>query len=249
MPTILIVEDDPTVSEGIRRTLQAEYFTVRLAEDGLSALEWLTHYTPDLILADVMMPQMNGYQLYQRVRQNPEWLHVPFIFFTAKGEAEDIRYGKELGADDYLTKPVDPEDLVAAVRGRLTRFEQLNDRSQPSESVMPSGRYEFSGVMVDLARRQLFVQDEEVGLSPTEFDVMQRLILAEGAVVAYEDLLGYEEDDLLGERDAADRLRYHIRNIRGKLRAADGPDSIILNVRSVGYRLAETPKYLGDHIE
>ena len=80
-----------------------------------------------------MMPGMNGYQLYQRVRKNPEWLWIPFIFLTAKDEAEDIRFGKELGADDYLMKPIRPEDLIAAVIGRLERYRQLEARPQAAD--------------------------------------------------------------------------------------------------------------------
>jgi DNA-binding response OmpR family regulator len=239
--TILVVEDDPSVAEGVRRTLLRHGFAVQTVPDGLSALAWLENATPALIIADIMMPGMNGYQLHQRVRDNPDWVLVPFIFLTARAGIEDIRYGKEMGVDDYLTKPIDPEDLIAAVRGRLSRYSQLEDYQNPSADPRPAGCYELCGLVIDLARRQVTADDQEVGLSPTEFDILQRLVLADGAVIDYEALLGYGEDELLGDRDAAELLRYHIRNLRGKLKETDCADELIVNVRSVGYRLADRP--------
>jgi len=241
METILIVEDDPSVAEGVRRTLLHHGFDTDAVRDGLGALAWLEVNTPALIIADIMMPGMNGYQLYQRVRDNPEWVLVPFIFLTARAGVEDIRYGKELGVDDYLTKPIEPEDLIAAVRGRLSRYSQFEDRGRPAADPKPAGRYEVGALVIDLAYRQVMVDGQEVRLSPTEFDILQRLVLADGAVMDYEELLGYEEDEVLGDRDAAELLRYHIRNLRGKLKEADFDEELIVNVRSVGYRLAVRP--------
>lgn len=241
MYTILVVEDDPAVAEGIRRTIKADGLEARVAKDGMEALAFLDQATPDLIIADIMMPGMNGYQLYQRIRQNPDWVWIPFIFLTARAEVEDIRYGKELGVDDYLTKPIEPEDLQAAIRGRLRRYEQLGlDEQLPATN--PTGEYDVEGIRVDLSRRQVFVADEEVSLSPTEFDILQRLIAADGTVVHYEDLLGYDDGEVLGTKDAAELLRYHIRNLRKKLEAAGQAAELIINVRSVGYRLAAKPR-------
>jgi DNA-binding response OmpR family regulator len=238
---ILIVEDDPAVAEGVRRTLLRHGLDAYAVRDGLSALTWLEANLPALIIADIMMPGMNGYQLYQRVRDNPAWVLVPFIFLTAKAGVEDIRYGKELGVDDYLTKPIEPEDLIAAVRGRLSRYSQLEDRSRVAADPKPAGRYEVGVLTIDLAYRQVMVDGQEIRLSPTEFDILQRLVLADGAVMDYEELLGYEEDEVLGDRDAAELLRYHIRNLRGKLKEVDYDEELIVNVRSVGYRLAIRP--------
>jgi DNA-binding response OmpR family regulator len=239
--TILIVEDDPSVAEGVRRTLLRHGFDAQAVPDGLSALAWLEAHTPALIIADIMMPVMNGYQLYQRVRDNPAWVLVPFIFLTAKSGVEDVRYGKELGVDDYLTKPIEPEDLIAAVRGRLSRYSELGDQGQSAAESRPAGRYEVGDLTIDLAYRQVMVGGQEISLSPTEFDILQRLVLADGAVMDYEELLGYDEGEVLGNRDAAELLRYHIRNLRGKLKEADYGEELIVNVRSVGYRLAARP--------
>jgi DNA-binding NarL/FixJ family response regulator len=123
--TILVVEDDLSVRNAIGDMLRLHGFEVASAGDGFAALELMRQQTPDLILADIVMPGMNGYQFYHRVRGKAEWLWIPFIFLTALDEAGDIRYGRELGADDYIVKPFEPSDLLAAILGKLERFDQL----------------------------------------------------------------------------------------------------------------------------
>lgn len=239
---ILIVEDDPAVGLGLKKTLERQGFDVYLAPDAPLGLEWLEDHSPHLIIADIMMPGMNGYQFYQRVRQNVDWLRIPFIFLTARSDVEDIRYGKELGADDYLTKPIDPQDLIAAVRGRLIRYEQLdNTHRSGTSAASPRGKYQIEGVEIDLARREALVNGLAVSLSPTEFGILQRLLLADGGVVGYEDLLGYEDEAYSDKSDAAQRLRYPIRDLRNKLQSAGEALDIIVNVRGSGYRLISRP--------
>jgi CheY-like chemotaxis protein len=123
--SILVVDDQPTLLESVEFTLQATGYSVLTAKDGVEALTMLQSQTVDLILADIVMPRLNGYQLYERVRQNPRWVAIPFMFLTGQKLDSDIRYGKELGVDDYLTKPIQPEDLLAAVQGKLRRARQL----------------------------------------------------------------------------------------------------------------------------
>lgn len=123
--SILVVDDQPTLLESVEFTLQATGYSVLTAKDGVEALTMLQSQTVDLILADIVMPRLNGYQLYERVRQNPEWVAIPFMFLTGLNLDNDIRYGKELGVDDYLTKPIQPEDLLAAIQGKLRRAQQL----------------------------------------------------------------------------------------------------------------------------
>src|SRR4051812_22831312 len=125
MTTILVADDQPDLLAMISLTLESAGFHVLRASDGLAALALLQVQAVDLILADIAMPRMNSYHLYQRVRENPVWLAIPFLFLTARSLDSDIRYGKELGVDDYLTKPIEPEDLLAAVQGRLRRALQL----------------------------------------------------------------------------------------------------------------------------
>jgi RNA polymerase sigma factor (sigma-70 family) len=122
---ILVVEDELSVRRALEDMLSLHGFEVRSARNGFEALDLMHQQVPDLILADIIMPVMNGYQFYRRVRGEENWLWIPFIFLTAKDEAGDVRYGRELGADDYIKKPFEPEDLLAAMIGKLERFQQL----------------------------------------------------------------------------------------------------------------------------
>lgn len=122
---ILVLDDNHDFLMNIELTLQMEGYKVLSACSGSEALTLLEQTRPDLIISDIMMPEMDGYEFYQLVRQNPKLLSVPFIFLSAKGEKEDISLGKQLGVDDYLTKPLEPEDLVIAVETNLNRPSQL----------------------------------------------------------------------------------------------------------------------------
>ncbi|MCB0164988.1 MAG: response regulator [Anaerolineae bacterium] len=144
---IMVVDDNPEFLDGIELTLEMEGFKVWTANNGKSALEQLEKAfllkqrtggsglegLPDLILADIMMPEMDGYEFYDKVRANPFTNHIPFIFLTAKSGEENIRQGKELGADDYFSKLAPPEDLLASVKGKIKRVEQ---RRQINEEVV-----------------------------------------------------------------------------------------------------------------
>ncbi len=134
---IMVVDDNAEFLSGVELTLQMEGYQVIIAVNGQHALDKLQtaflgkgeegvsmERLPDLILADIMMPVMDGYALYDRVRASPYTNHIPFIFLTAKSAQEDIRHGKELGADDYLAKPFSTEDLLASIRGKLRRDRQ-----------------------------------------------------------------------------------------------------------------------------
>ncbi|RPJ56340.1 MAG: response regulator, partial [Dehalococcoidia bacterium] len=111
--SILVIDDEPDLLTNITLTLEAENYQVFTAGNGLEALDALQTQPVNLILADIAMPDMNGYQLYERVRARPEWVTIPFVFLTARAMDSDIRYGKELGVDDYLTKPIRAADLLA----------------------------------------------------------------------------------------------------------------------------------------
>ena len=123
--TILVVEDTPTILTVIREILLMEGYDVFTAENGKVALHTLESCNPDLIISDIMMPVMDGYELFDKVHENPNLTHVPFIFLTAKSTKKDVQFGKKMGADDYISKPFDNEDLIAAVRGKLHRMQEL----------------------------------------------------------------------------------------------------------------------------
>lgn len=123
--TILLVEDSDVLRQGLRSLLEQENYVVVTGGNGIEALEQLQSVTPDLILADILMPEMDGYALFEVIRSHPDWISIPFIFLTARRERKHILAGKRLGADDYLLKPISPDDLLTAIRSRLGRSQQL----------------------------------------------------------------------------------------------------------------------------
>jgi putative two-component system response regulator len=122
---ILLVEDNEVLREGLKSLLELEKYVLQVAGNGLEALDMMRSAPPDLILSDILMPLMDGHALFEAVRSKPEWISIPFIFLTARRERESILAGKKLGAEDYLLKPVSPEDLLTAIRSRLGRSQQL----------------------------------------------------------------------------------------------------------------------------
>jgi putative two-component system response regulator len=122
---ILLVEDSDVLRQGLKSLLEQENYQVITGGNGVEALEQMAETTPDLILADILMPEMDGYELFEAVRNRPEWISIPFIFLTARRERRHILAGKRLGAEDYLLKPISPEDLLTAIRSRLGRSQQL----------------------------------------------------------------------------------------------------------------------------
>jgi len=133
---ILVVEDDAHMREGIQDILETHGYEVWTAGDGAEGLQTLETLVPDLILSDIAMPTMDGYAFYEAVRRNPRWALVPFIFLTARGERADIRQGKRLGVDDYLTKPFDTEDLLAAVEARLKRMAEVRAATETEKEAL-----------------------------------------------------------------------------------------------------------------
>jgi putative two-component system response regulator len=123
--TILLVEDSDVLRQGLKSLLEQEDYRVITGGNGKEALDKMEVTTPDLILADILMPEMDGYELFEAIRSKSEWISIPFIFLTARRERKHILAGKRLGAEDYLLKPISPEDLLTAIRSRLGRSQQL----------------------------------------------------------------------------------------------------------------------------
>src|SRR6266851_1258831 len=124
--TILVVEDDGALLDGLHDMLELSGYHVLTARNGVEGLAVLQARLPDLIVSDINMPRMDGYQFYNQVRARPDWVSIPFIFLTAKSEKADVRQGKILGADDYITKPFEEADLLVAVQAKLNRRAQLD---------------------------------------------------------------------------------------------------------------------------
>ena len=239
MTTILVADDQRELRAMLCLTLESAGFQVLRAGDGLEALAVLQAETVDLILADIAMPRMNGYQLYQRVRENPRWLVIPFIFLTARSLDSDIRYGKELGVDDYLTKPIEPEDLLAAVQGRLRRASQLAHLiAQPAAPTPTNQRSITVGrLRIDSGQHRAWLDDQLIDLSAREFMLLEYLARRADTMVSPQELIrvthSLETDDV----EAGSLLRPMIRSLRRKLGYAVGEMGCIENVRGVGYRL------------
>lgn len=238
--SILIVDDQPEILENLEMVLEASGYRVLTASDGMEALDTLQAQPVDLILADIAMPRLNGYQLYERVRKNPEWVTIQFVFLTARTLDSDIRYGKELGVDDYLTKPIQPEDLVAAVLGKLRRAQQLGALLPPAEKALEKEPSELivGELRINAAQHQVWFGEQRIGLSAREFTLLYYLAERPNQVVPPQELIrathGLETDHV----EAGSLLRPLIRSVRRKLGYPAGETGCITNVRSVGYRLA-----------
>jgi putative two-component system response regulator len=124
-PVVLVVEDNEILKQGLQLLLEADGFSVIAAGDGLQALEQMRVTCPDLILSDISMPKMDGYAIFEAVRANPEWVAIPFIFLTARGNRDEVFEGKKLGVEDYLVKPINRQELISSVRSRLARSQEL----------------------------------------------------------------------------------------------------------------------------
>ena len=189
---ILVVDDEPVIKDSIAEILRIHGYQVLTASNGIEGLDVIRQEIPELIISDIMMPEMNGYQFYQRVRSNPEYLWIPFIFLSAKREGEDIRFGKELGVEDYLKKPIDAEDLLAAVIGCLKRFHQL-DESRQEEAQKHSA--DKVGEIPDF-----------VPLTPREFDVLRLMVEGKNNAEIAEELVV-----------ESSTIKTHVSNILSKL--------------------------------
>ena len=224
---VLVVDDEPRMIHFIRLNLEHDGYEVIEATSGTEALENLRDRLPDLILLDVMMPEMDGFETLQLLR---EISTVPVIMLTAKGEEEDRVRGLELGADDYITKPFSPREMVSRVRAVIRRTETP---SAPSRGPIEVDER----LKIDFDRREIFVEDELVKLRPTEFKLLFHLVQNAGWVVPHDQLLakvwGYEY------RDETHYLRLYVNYLRKKLEANPSDPKYILTERGVGYRFVD----------
>jgi two-component system KDP operon response regulator KdpE len=211
----------------IRMNLDLEGFTVFEAADGVQALKQVRDVLPDLIILDVMMPELDGFETLRDLR---EFSSVPVIMLTARGEEDDRVKGLELGADDYITKPFSPRELVSRVKAVLRRAETATPVSKAPIKVDDHLRIDFD-------RREVYVADKLIKLRPTEFRLLYHLVSNAGWVVPHEQLLakvwGYEY------RDETHYLRLYINYLRQKIEADPAKPKYILTERGVGYKFVD----------
>ncbi len=224
---ILIVDDEERMVRFIRLNLEHDGFLVSEAFNGRQAVQKLRDVNPDLILLDVMMPDLDGFDVLEMIR---EISNVPVIMLTAKGEEDDRVRGLELGADDYVTKPFSPRELVSRARAVLRRTE--------SASGSMHGLIEIDErLKIDFDRREVWLESKIVKLRPTEYRLLFHLVQNAGWVVSHDQLLskvwGYEY------RDEPHYVRLYINYLRQKLEKDAANPKYILTERGVGYRFID----------
>jgi len=224
---ILVVDDEERMVRFIRLNLEHDGFRVIEAFNGTQAINQIRSNLPDLVLLDVMMPDMNGFEVLKIIR---EVSSVPVIMLTAKGEEDDRVHGLELGADDYITKPFSPRELVSRVKAVLRRTE--------SASGTVHGLIEVDDhLKIDFDRREVWVDGELVKLRPTEYRLLYHLVKNAGWVITHDQILskvwGYEY------RDEPHYVRLYINYLRKKLEQDPANPKYILTERGVGYRFVD----------
>ena len=232
MPKILVVDDEAHIVELVKFNLEKEGYHVEVATDGISAVEKAQRIIPDLMILDIMLPGMTGLEVCRTLHKNPSTENIPIIMLTAKSEELDKILGLELGADDYMTKPFSPRELVARAKARLRRSQKETERKLGEEHLLDYGE-----VLIDLEKFQVFVRGNRMELTPKEFDLVRLFLANPGKVFSRDALLekiwGY---DYYGDSRTVD---VHIRHLRQKVEQDPGNPTLIETVRGVGYRLRE----------
>lgn len=224
MPKLLIVEDMESVVTLLRTILEREGFEVVSAQDGLEALEAVRREKPDLLLLDLILPGLDGLEVLRRIRNDPQTAHLPIIILSGKEEERDKVIGLEIGADDYVTKPFQANELVARIKSRLRR----------SATTEPARVLKVGNLEMNLDRYTVTLAGRPIHLTSKEFSLLRALIMTNGRVLSrdalFESVWGHHKDADLQSRT----IDVHIRSLRNKL----GPEGRrIFTVRNVGYRL------------
>lgn len=217
---ILLVEDDPTLGELLETELIRAGYSCSWSQDGTGGLAHFEAKEPDLVLLDLMLPDQSGFSVLSKIRESSQ---VPVIVLTAHNMSEDKVQGLDLGADDYVTKPFWNDELLARIRARLRR----------PTAAKEDARHSFGAVEIDLDARTVVVAGAEARLTPTEFELLEYLVMRLGRAVRREQLVSAV---LRGDEATEQALQTHISRLRRKLKADGGR---IRTVWGIGYRLDE----------
>ncbi|MCI1640907.1 MAG: MtrAB system response regulator MtrA [Actinomyces sp.] len=217
---ILVVDDDVALAEMIGIVLEAEGFTVSSVYDGAEALDEFRAEAPDLVLLDLMLPHVDGIEIARRIRRESD---VPIVMLTARSDTADVVAGLEAGADDYVPKPFKPKELVARVRARLRRHDEIGDE-----------RLVLGEISIDVPAHVVRRGEEEISLTPLEFDLLVALGRSPWKVFTREELL----EKVWGYRHAADTrlVNVHVQRLRSKIERDPENPEVVVTVRGVGYR-------------
>ena len=229
--SVLVVEDEENLLEALRYNLEREGFQVHTAADGGDGLELARKLNPSLVLLDIMLPTLDGFEVCRILRRESE---VPILILTAKGEEVDRVVGLELGADDYITKPFSIRELVARVRNTLRRAQYLDDGT-PSAAAAEPDAYRVGNLEIDLNRHEARLAGSPLNLKPKEFDLLALLTANPGRAFTRDQILekvwGY---DYVGQTRTVD---VYVSWLREKLQADPTTARSIVTIRGVGYRL------------
>jgi DNA-binding response OmpR family regulator len=228
--TILVVEDDLTLLETLEYNLSAEGYEIITAADGLTALEVARAEHPDLVLLDLMLPRLDGFEVCRILRQE---MSVPILMLTARTDEVDRVVGLEMGADDYLTKPFSMRELVARVKALLRRVRLIREELAEEQARPGAQQLEFGELVIDLDRRDVLVRGESVGLKPQEYELLLFLVRHPGMALSRDLLLervwGWDYGG--GSRT----VDVHVRWLREKIEDDPANPKRIVTVRGVGY--------------
>lgn len=224
---ILIVEDDKDIVRVLRAYLEQANYQVQVAYNGQSAMALLAQECPDLLILDLMLPDKDGLDITRYIRTHPKLARVYILMLTARVEDTDKILGLEMGADDYVTKPFNPREIVARVRAVFRRWHE--------EAALPDEILQYEGLTVDVLRRMVTVDGRSVELTPMEFYLLVTLLQHPGVPFGRNDLIqkrpGYDYETLDRTLDS------HIRNLRKKIEPNPKEPTYIQTVYGVGYRL------------
>ena len=229
---VLVVDDDPNVAEVLGRYLDREGFRVDTAGDGKVALEMALRARPDLVILDLMLPSMDGLEVCRRLR---EAAPIPVVMLTARGEESDRVLGLELGADDYVSKPFSPREVVARVKAVLRRA------NQPQEGVEDASPLVAGRLVVDVRAHEVRVDDQPVVLTSREFDLLVFLMRQPRRAFRREELLEHVWGYTYGDTST---VTVHVRRLREKIESDPSRPSQLTTVWGVGYRFQDAPEAL-----
>jgi two-component system, OmpR family, KDP operon response regulator KdpE len=227
---ILVVDDEARVRRFVRMNLELEGYEVNEADNGLEALQKVREELPDLVVLDVMMPSVDGFEALERIR---EFSSVPVVMLTVKGDEPDLIRGLDLGADDYMTKPFSPRELSSRIRAVLRRVETTTVQSEEPLLI-------DDDLQIDFPRREVIVRGERIKLRPTEYRLLLHLVENAGWIVQHETLLS----KVWGPeyRDDSQLLRLYVTYLRKKIESDPANPRYILTERGVGYRFVDFKK-------
>lgn len=224
--TILVVEDDQNISELLRLYLEKEGYTVNIADDGGKGVELYRRLKPDLVLLDLMLPVLDGWGVLRAIRQDGK---TPVIMLTAKGETIDKVAGLKQGADDYITKPFNPVELLARVRSQLRRYLQLGGGQVQASTLI------IGGICLDDNTKTVTVDGDPVALTPKEYDILRFLMRNAGTVFSPNEIYRRVWEDV--PLNAAGAIAVHIRHLREKLEINPSEPRYIKVVWGKGYKM------------